>query len=147
MSKVHNCIFTTRIKDKLTGLKLQMCYLMFNQNNCRWRDMDNKQMCDEIQSDFNEQICEVIMHLYYTEVRLIILWFLKLNAAYRICLQKVYNLYWIAKAVTSKQTLMIQEVKNNKSKSIKRLIQSTIVDGKYNLQLLDTNVEYTKTRI
>lgn len=32
---------------------------------------------------------------------------------------------------------------NNKSKSIKRLIQSTIVDGKYNLQLLDTNVEYT----
>lgn len=106
--------------------------------------MDNKQMCDEIQSDFNEQICEVIMHLYYTEVRLIILWFLKLNAAYRICLQKVYNLYWIAKAVTSKQTSMIQEVKK---KSIKRLIQSTIVDGKYNLQLLDTNVEYTKTRI
>lgn len=109
--------------------------------------MDNKQMCDEIQSDFNEQICEVIMHLYYTEVRLIILRFFKLNAAYRICLQKVYNLYWIAKAVTSKQTLMIHEVKNNKSKSIKRLIQSTIVDGKYNLQLLDTNVEYTKTRI
>lgn len=109
--------------------------------------MDNKQMCDEIQSDFNEHICEVIMHLYYTEVRLIILWFLKLNAAYRICLQKVYNLYWIAKAVTSKQTSMIQEMKNNKSKSIKRLIQSSIVDGKYNLQLLDTNVEYTKTRI
>lgn len=50
-------------------------------------------MCDEIQSDFNEQICEVIMHLYYTEVRLLILWFLKLNAAYRICLQKVYNVY------------------------------------------------------
>lgn len=96
-----------------------MCYLMFNQNNCRWRDMDNKQMCDEIQSDFNKQICEVIMHLYYTEVRLIILRFFKLNAAYRICLQKVYNLYWIAKAVTSKQTLMIHEVKNNKSKSIK----------------------------
>lgn len=109
--------------------------------------MDNKQMCDEIQSDFNEHICKVIMHLYYTEVRLIILWFLKLNAAYRICLQKVYNVYWIAKAVTSKQTSMIQEVKNNKSKSIKRLIQSSIVDGKYNLQLLDTNVEYTKTRI
>lgn len=118
-----------------------MCYLMFNQNNCRWRDMDNKQMCDEIQNDFNEQICEVIMHLYYTEVRLIILRFFKLNAAYRICLQKVYNLYWIAKAVTSKQTLMVQEVKNNKSKSIKRLIQSSIVDGKYNLQLLDTNVK------
>lgn len=118
-----------------------MCYLMFNQNNCRWRDMDNKQMCDEIQSDFNKQICRVIMHLYYTEVRLIILRFFKLNAAYRICLQKVYNLYWIAKAVTSKQTLMVQEVKNNKSKSIKRLIQSSIVDGKYNLQLLDTNVK------
>lgn len=45
-------------------------------------------MCDEIQSDFNEQICKVIMHLYYTEVRLIILRFFKLNAAYRICLQK-----------------------------------------------------------
>lgn len=118
-----------------------MCYLMFNQNNCRWRDMDNKQTCDEIQSDFNEHICKVIMHLYYTEVRLIILRFFKLNAAYRICLQKVYNLYWIAKAVTSKQTLMVQEVKNNKSKSIKRLIQSSIVDGKYNLQLLDTNVK------
>lgn len=109
--------------------------------------MDNKQTCDEIQSDFNKQICEVIMHLYYTEVRLIILWFLKLNAAYRICLQKVYNLYWIAKAVTSKQTLMIQEVKKQQKKSIKWLIQSSIVDGKYNLQLLDTNVEYTKTRI
>lgn len=50
-------------------------------------------MCDEIQSDFNEQICKVIMHLYYTEVRLLILWFLKLNAAYRICLQKVHNVY------------------------------------------------------
>lgn len=49
--------------------------------------MDNKQTCDEIQSDFNKQICEVIMHLYYTEVRLIILWFFEIKR----CLSNLFT--------------------------------------------------------
>lgn len=75
--------------------------------------MKHKQLLNELQSNFNEQICKS-MHLYYVEVRLIVLCFLKLEAAYRICLQKVFNVYLIAKAVTLRQTLMIHEVKNNK---------------------------------
>lgn len=75
--------------------------------------MKHKQLLNELQSNFNEQICKS-MHLYYVEVRLIVLCFLKLEAAYQICLQKVFNVYLIAKAVTLRQTLMIHEVKNNK---------------------------------